>query len=275
MSRQRRRPAHRFALSGHIADLNLDTVGTSRRRQGHGVRHRLGARIAVHLHGCGRDDRHAGANGPAGRRCVRQCGVRRSRRAGRAAVRLRRRPTITGRRIQPTRSTMRDWPRSRPSSRRRSIIWRSEPSRCIFQAPCAGGAVAWPGAAATPRRAATGIVPDMTDQGEGVRVGSVQPGSGAENAGLKPGDRLLALGGVKTADLQGLGGCAQGLAAGANGDGRICAREPRRPERHPAARANDSAHCRRAGRTAAVWLSSDSSRRTPSLPQPCSDVPFE
>src|SRR5205814_4095356 len=41
------------------------------------------------------------------------------------------------------------------------------------------------------RRVATGIVPDMTFQGEGVRVGSVQPGSGADNAGLREGDRLL------------------------------------------------------------------------------------
>jgi S1-C subfamily serine protease len=49
----------------------------------------------------------------------------------------------------------------------------------------------------------------MTFQGEGVRVGSVQPGSGADNAGLKEGDRLLALGGVKTANLRAL---AQALA---------------------------------------------------------------
>ena len=35
-------------------------------------------------------------------------------------------------------------------------------------------------ASATTRRVATGIVPDMTYQGEGVRVGSVQPGSGAD-----------------------------------------------------------------------------------------------
>jgi Zn-dependent M28 family amino/carboxypeptidase len=51
------------------------------------------------------------------------------------------------------------------------------------------------------RRAATGIVPDMTDQGEGVRVSSVQPGSAAEAAGIRPGDRLLALGGIKIANL--------------------------------------------------------------------------
>ena len=54
----------------------------------------------------------------------------------------------------------------------------------------------------------------MTDQGEGVRVGSVQPGSGAENAGLKPGDRLLALGGVKTADLRALADALRDLQPG-------------------------------------------------------------
>jgi aminopeptidase N len=69
-------------------------------------------------------------------------------------------------------------------------------------------------ATTAPRRAATGIVPDMADQGEGVRVGSVQPGSGAEHAGLKPGDRLLALGGVKTANLRALADALRDLAPG-------------------------------------------------------------
>jgi S1-C subfamily serine protease len=71
-----------------------------------------------------------------------------------------------------------------------------------------------PATSTTARRAATGIVPDMTDQGEGVRVGGVQPGSGAENAGIKPGDRLLALGGVKTSNLRALADALRGLAPG-------------------------------------------------------------
>jgi aminopeptidase N len=66
----------------------------------------------------------------------------------------------------------------------------------------------------TARRAATGIVPDMTDQGEGVRVGSVQPGSGAENAGIKAGDRLVALGGVKTSNLRALADALRDLQPG-------------------------------------------------------------
>ena len=74
---------------------------------------------------------------------------------------------------------------------------RPEPLNFLGSATAARSAS--PAAPSTRRlRVAAGIVPDMTDQGEGVRVGSVQPGSGAENAGLKPGDRLLALGGVKT-----------------------------------------------------------------------------
>jgi aminopeptidase N len=66
----------------------------------------------------------------------------------------------------------------------------------------------------TTRRVATGIVPDLTDQGEGVRVGSVHPGSGAETAGLKPGDRLLALGGVKTSNLRALADALRDLRPG-------------------------------------------------------------
>jgi aminopeptidase N len=71
-----------------------------------------------------------------------------------------------------------------------------------------------PAAPTTTRRVATGIVPDMTHQGEGVRVSSVQPGSGAENAGLKPGDRLLVLGGVKTSNLRALADALKDLQPG-------------------------------------------------------------
>lgn len=90
---------------------------------------------------------------------------------------------------------------------------RAEPLN--FSRP--GGAAAQARGAAPPpagRRAATGIVPDMTDQGEGVRVGSVQPGSGAENAGLKAGDRLLAIGGMKTASLRALADALRELHPG-------------------------------------------------------------
>ena len=65
-----------------------------------------------------------------------------------------------------------------------------------------------------PRRVATGIVPDMTYQGEGVRVSSVQPGSGADQAGLKTGDRLLVLGGTKTPNLRALADALRDLQPG-------------------------------------------------------------
>ena len=65
-----------------------------------------------------------------------------------------------------------------------------------------------------PRRASTGIVPDMTFQGEGVRVASVQPGSGAENAGIKTGDRLLVLASVKTPNLRALADALRDLQPG-------------------------------------------------------------
>jgi S1-C subfamily serine protease len=42
----------------------------------------------------------------------------------------------------------------------------------------------------------------------------VQPGSGAEAAGIRTGDRLLALGGVKTANLRGLADALKDLQPG-------------------------------------------------------------
>ena len=86
----------------------------------------------------------------------------------------------------------------------------------VAAAPPRGPAAGSPGSAPPPatRRVATGIVPDMTHLGEGVRVGSVQPGSGAETAGIKPGDRLLALGGVKTSDLRALANALRDLSPG-------------------------------------------------------------
>jgi len=77
---------------------------------------------------------------------------------------------------------------------------RPEPLNFTGSAAAAGG----PAAPGPPRRASTGIVPDMTFQGEGVRVASVQPGSGAEKAGIISGDRLLLLAGVKTPNLRAL-----------------------------------------------------------------------
>ena len=63
-------------------------------------------------------------------------------------------------------------------------------------------------------RASTGIVPDMTDEGEGVRVGSVQPNSGAAAAELQTGDRLLRLGGVATPNLKALSEALKNLRPG-------------------------------------------------------------
>jgi Zn-dependent M28 family amino/carboxypeptidase len=55
-----------------------------------------------------------------------------------------------------------------------------------------------------PRRVATGLVPDMAYQGKGVRAGSVADGSGAAQAGLRPGDVVIAMGGKPIDDLRGL-----------------------------------------------------------------------
>jgi Peptidase family M28/Peptidase family M1 domain/PDZ domain len=64
------------------------------------------------------------------------------------------------------------------------------------------------------RRVATGIIPDLTFQGEGVLINSVTPGSGAENAGLKTGDRLLVLAGAKTPNLRALADALRDLQPG-------------------------------------------------------------
>jgi hypothetical protein len=67
----------------------------------------------------------------------------------------------------------------------------------------------------TARRAATGIVPDMTDAGPGVRADSIAAGSGAEAAGLLSGDRLLSIGGIATPDLKSLSEALKNLRPGA------------------------------------------------------------
>ncbi len=90
----------------------------------------------------------------------------------------------------------------------------ARPEPLNFMGNTSAARPASPAAPNTTRRVATGIVPDMTDQGEGVRVGSVQPGSGAETAGLKPGDRLLALAGVKTSNLRALADALRDLQPG-------------------------------------------------------------
>jgi S1-C subfamily serine protease len=87
---------------------------------------------------------------------------------------------------------------------------RPEPLNFTGSAAAAGG----PPASGTPRRVATGIVPDMTFQGEGVRVASVQPGSGAEKAGITSGDRLLVLAGFKTPNLRALADALRDLKPG-------------------------------------------------------------
>ena len=82
-----------------------------------------------------------------------------------------------------------------------------------------GKVVAAPQAAAsppaTPRRASLGTMPDYTFSGPGVKVEAVTPGSPAAEAGLMPGDVILALGGDAVSDLRGY---SQLLAAHAPGD---------------------------------------------------------
>jgi membrane-associated protease RseP (regulator of RpoE activity) len=198
-----------FPLSGHIADLNLDTVG------------RLGdGKVTVFGAGTAREMPFifmgAGAVTGIPVQTAQDIGGSDDRAFVEAGV-----PAV-----QLFASTADDY--HRPSDTADKIDYaglgkvaailkeavdylaaRAEPLNYSGSAPAAAAP-----APAAVRRAATGIVPDMTDQGEGVRVGGVQPGSGAEAAGIKPGDRLLALGGVKTANLRALADALRELQPG-------------------------------------------------------------
>jgi Zn-dependent M28 family amino/carboxypeptidase len=200
----------RFPLSGHIADLNLDTVG----RLGDGKVTVFGAGSARELPFI-----FMGASAVTGipvQTAAQDIGGSDDRAFVEAGV-----PAV-----QLFASTADDY--HRPSDTADKIdgaglgkvaailmeaidylAARAEPLN--FSGSAAAAAAPSP---AVVRRAATGIVPDMTDQGEGVRVGSVQPGSGAEAAGIKPGDRLLALGRVKTSSLKALADALRELQPG-------------------------------------------------------------
>jgi membrane-associated protease RseP (regulator of RpoE activity) len=204
-------PGARFPLSGHIADLNLDTVG----RLGDGKVTVFGAASARELPFV-----FMGASAVTGipvQTVAQEIGGSDDRAFVEAGV-----PAV-----QLFASTTDDY--HRPSDTADKIDYqglgkvagilkeavdylaaRTEPLHFSGSATAAAA----PPPPATSRRAATGIVPDMTDQGEGVRVGSVQPGSGAEAAGLKPGDLLLALGGVKIPSLKALADALRELQPG-------------------------------------------------------------
>ena len=62
--------------------------------------------------------------------------------------------------------------------------------------------VAAPAGPGTPRKASTGLVPDFSFAGEGVRAGAVVTGSPLAKAGLNPGDVVTKIGGVPVKDLR-------------------------------------------------------------------------
>lgn len=66
----------------------------------------------------------------------------------------------------------------------------------------AGAAPSGAPAAAAPRRASTGLVPDFAFQGEGVRAQDITPGSPLDKAGLKAGDVVIRLAGAAVKDLR-------------------------------------------------------------------------
>jgi hypothetical protein len=205
-------PGAPFALSGHIADLNLDTVG------------RLGdGKVTIFGTGSAREMPFIfmGASAVTGiptqvvTQQVDASDHTAFVEAGVPAVQLFASVASDYHRPSDTADKIDDAGLGKVAAILKEAVdylaARAEPLNFSGNAAAAQPRPAAPTAA---RRAATGIVPDMTDQGDGVRVGSVQPGSGAENAGIKPGDRLLVLGGVKTANLRALADALRELQPG-------------------------------------------------------------
>ena len=71
-----------------------------------------------------------------------------------------------------------------------------------------------PAQTAAPRRVSLGTIPDMADQGDGVLVSGVLPGSPAEKAGLKTGDRIVSVDGEKVGGLEDYSGILKGHQPG-------------------------------------------------------------
>jgi aminopeptidase N len=207
-------PGARFPLSGHIADLNLDTVG----RLGDGKVTVFGAGSARELPFI-----FMGASAVTGiptQAVAQEIGGSDDKafvEAGIPAVQLFASAGSDYHRPSDTADKIDDVGLGKVAAILKEAVdylaARTEPLN-FTGAAAPAAALVRPAAQGATRRAATGIVPDMTDQGEGVRVGGVQPGSGAENAGIKPGDRVLALAGVKTSNLRALADALRDLQPG-------------------------------------------------------------
>ena len=76
------------------------------------------------------------------------------------------------------------------------------------------GAPALPGAQAGERRASTGLVPDFSFPGPGVRAQDITPGSPLAAAGLKAGDVITAINGEAATDLRAYSAALKKLSPG-------------------------------------------------------------
>lgn len=81
----------------------------------------------------------------------------------------------------------------------------SRPEPMAFTGPTASAsATPAPPPGSAPRRASTGLMPDMAFDGKGIRAASIAEGSGAAVAGLKAGDIVVSMAGQKIDDLKAL-----------------------------------------------------------------------
>jgi S1-C subfamily serine protease len=76
------------------------------------------------------------------------------------------------------------------------------------------GAPALPGLPAGERKASTGLVPDFSFAGPGVRAQDITPGSPLAAAGLKAGDVITAINGEPAADLRAYSAALKKLSPG-------------------------------------------------------------
>jgi aminopeptidase YwaD len=89
------------------------------------------------------------------------------------------------------------------------------PTKLTFQAPAVASRGGGDRANTQGRRIRVGFIPDMTDSGNGVLISGASPGSPAEKAGFKSGDRILEFNGHK---LDGLEALAEAMVGPKPGD---------------------------------------------------------
>ena len=91
---------------------------------------------------------------------------------------------------------------------------REEPLTVQIPGRQSSPAEALKGGKAGERKVSFGVIPDFAFEGPGVRVGDVVQGSAAQKSGLRGGDVVTAVNGMKLADLKGFSAVLKSLSPG-------------------------------------------------------------